>query len=263
MADETLSGQTAGTENLESDAGSAQNPDESQAGVSPASGTDTAAELAALRAQVERERDRNKFLEQSLQIQERFLESRNGASATSKPTPQDVGLDKELETLDKALDPLFQKRLKAVTEPLNQSFQAIVEDNDAMRFESFLTRNHPELLDDEDSYNATVQQVQQVRDAARQRGINISRVDAFVFNQGLQGTKAKVAARKAKKTTAATQETRRQAETRAATATSASSEPRASANAGIQAIRQKAARGERLTESERAQYKSWVSDVEI
>ena len=168
-----------------------------------------------------------------------------------------------MELLDKTLDPLFNKRLKAATEPIVKGYTTVIEDNDALRFEMFLTRNHPELLEDEDSYNRTVQQVQQVREAANQRGINISRVDAFVFNEGLQGTRQKQASRKAKKTSAAASEARRVAETRTAQQTSDSGAPRATGNAGIQAIREKASRGERLSDAERVQYKNWVSNVEI
>ena len=260
MADENLEGQTADGE-IDNTTGSAQNTGETQGDVSPASQSET--ELVALRAQVAREKERNQFLEQSLKIQERFLQSREQHPTTSQATPAGEPVDKDMEVLDKALDPLIQRKLKAANDPILRGYSTVIEDNDALRFEMFLTRNHPDLLEDEDSYNRTVQQVQQVREAANQRGINISRVDAFVFNEGLQGTRQKQAQRKQKKTSAATQESRRQAETRTAEATSTSGAPRAAANAGIQAIRAKAAKGERLTEQERTQYRDWVSNVEI
>jgi hypothetical protein len=264
MANENLEGQTSDLENTESQDASAQNPDEGQSAVSPAAQSDTDKRLAALEAQVAREKERNQFLEQSLKIQERFLQTRSeGAPATSAAKPAGDQWSPELDTLDKALDPLFQKKLKSATDPLVQGYTTMIEDNDALRFEMFLGRNHPELLDDEDAYNQTMQQVEQVRQAARQRGITISRVDAFVFNEGLQGTRQKVAQRKQKKTVAATAESRRVAETKVAEGTGGTGAPRASAASNMKAIRDKARSGERLTPEERTQYRNWVSNVEL
>lgn len=261
MADQNQS-QTDDLENLDPDV-SAENPDASQSDASPAPQSDTDSRIAALEAQVNREKERNQLLEQSLRIQERFLQNQDGTKPRTSEARPEV-MDKDLEVLDKALDPVLGRRFKERLEPLQQTVATALEDNDALRFEMFLTRNHPELLDDEDQYNAAVQQVQQVRDAARTRGINISRVDAFVFNEGLKGTREKQKTRKQARTRAATSETRRQAEVRAASATGATAPaPRASANAAIQDIRAKAARGERLNSEERGKYAEWIGSTEF
>ncbi len=212
--------------------------------------------LNAIEAQLERERERNRLLEQSLQIQEKYL---NQGKTTDNVDP----VNKELDVLDKALDPILNKRFKSQVDPINQRYNALSEDNDALRFEMFLQRNNPEILEDEDSYNSTIQQIDAVRQAARQRGMEVSRVDAFFFNEGIKGTKSKISERKAKRGNTVTAETRRQSETRAASGTSTTSEPRQSANAGIAAIREKASRGERLTNEERVKFKEYVSNVEI
>ena len=241
---------------------STENQPETVSDAPSAPQTDVNARFAALESQLARERERSNTLEQSLKIQERYLASQQTETKPATPAKPDEW-SQELDVLDKALEPVFNKRLKSVVDPLMQSFSAQRDENDALKFEMFLQRNNPEVLEDEDSYNKTMQQVQAVQQAARQRGLEVSRVDAFVFNEGLQGTRQKITARKQKLTDAVTQESQRTTAVRAAQATSTSGEPRASAAAGIQAIREKANRGERLTDAERVKMKEYVSNVEL
>jgi len=239
-----------------------ENAGEGQAAGSSPAGEDYGKRLSALEEQLARQRERNEALERSLHLQDRFLESRQ--QETRQSSHEDDKLSEELAVLDRALDPVLGKRLKTVIDPINSNYNALREDNDSMRFEMFISRNHPELLEDEDAYNATMQQVEQIRQAAQQRGMNVSRVDAFVFNEGIQGTKQKIQQRKQKRSSAQTAESRRSAEVAAATGTTGSAAAaRPSAIAGIQAIRDKANRGERLTPDERVKLKEFVSNVEI
>ena len=255
---ENNEGQTADGQTEEATSTPAQNTDTNQSVASPTpQGNDD--KLSRLQAEFDRLRERNEALEQSFRIQQKFFESRQ----QPEQEQQTQNWSQDLELLDKALDPVLQRRFGAALNPLAQAYQSLREDNDAIRFESFLSRNNPEVLEDEDSYGKIVQQVEAVRQAARQRGIEVSRIDAFVFNEGLQGTKQKITQRKQKRTQASSQEARRQSETQAATGTSVNSEPRLTAGAKMQAIREKANRGERLTPEERNQFKEFVSNVEF
>ena len=222
-------------------------------------------QLKAIKEQLTREKDRNDALEQSIRLQERVLlqqqQTRQQPTQSGQTSPD--GWTPELDVLEKALDPVFKKQLRTVVDPLTQGYNRIQEDNDALRFEMFLSRNNPELLDDEDSYNKIMQQVESIRQTARQRGMEVSRVDAFIFNEGLQGTKQRIVTRKQKKTSAVGQEARRSAEISATQVGSQTTEPRATANTGIQAIRDKANRGERLSNDERMKLRDFVSNVEI
>jgi len=239
---------------------SAQNPAVEPSEVSPAPQPDYAAEIAALKSQFDREKDRNDLLEQSLRIQERFLNRPDPAPQRSAPEEQQW--TQELEVLEKALDPILSKQRKQF-EPLAQGYMAAMDEIDAMKFNAFLQRNNPEVLDNEDEYARTMQQVDTVMQTARQRGMNITRIDAFVFNEGLKGTKDKVVQRKQIRGTAKTAELKREAEVRVASGTSTSGEPRVTGNAGIQTIRAKANRGERLNQEERNKLRDFVSNIEL
>lgn len=267
MADETTQGQEDQQENLEPAEQTAENPDVSQQPVSPTGG-DLEAKLAALEARLERERERNEQLETSVRIQERYWQqqqSQNGGTRQAQqPTDDDEPLSQELDVLDKALTPLLNKRFKSVLDPFTKQYSAMADTQDATRFEMFLTRNHPEVLEDDDEYNKVMQQVNQVREAAISRGMpSISRVDAFIFARGLDDTRNKISQRKQKRGTIAVAETKRAAEVKVAQATSNSGAPRTNENAGIQAIREKANRGERLSQPERDKLRDYVSRVEF
>ena len=242
---------------------SAQNPVETPSEVSPAPQQDYAAEIAALRSQFDREKERNDNLERSLQIQERYLQSQ---AQPQQQQPQPVADDQkwtdELAILEKALSPILQKERKNY-EPIAQGYGQALDEIDSMKFEGFLQRNNPDVLDNEDLYSRTMQQVEAVRQTARQRGMNISRVDAYVFNEGLQGTKQKITQHKQRKTQAATSESRRQAEVQVASSLNNDGVPRVQASAGIQAIRAKANRGDRLSQEERSKLRDFVSNVEL
>src|SRR3990167_2638418 len=133
-------------------------------------------QLKAIKEQLTREKDRNDALEQSIRLQERVLlqqqQTRQQPTQSGQTSPD--GWTPELDVLEKALDPVFKKQLRTVVDPLTQGYNRIQEDNDALRFEMFLSRNNPELLDDEDSYNKIMQQVESIRQTARQRGMEVS-----------------------------------------------------------------------------------------
>ena len=207
---------------------------------------DTHNRLAAIQAQIERTAERNAYLERSFDYVQRYEQQQAQRQAH----------DPELELLDRALSPLLERRLAPIV-------RNSTEQTDALVFENFLSRNMPEVFENEDDYARTMQQVEAIRQAAVQRGMNVSRVDAFVFNQGLQGTRQKITARKQKRGSAAGAEARRLAEAGVAQSTAQSGAPRAPANSQIQAIRQKANRGERLTPDERIKLRDFVSNVQF
>jgi len=262
MADEVVLDQPANLDPQEDQ--SAQNPVEQTAGeVSPAAPQeDLAGRLAALESQFQRERERNELLENSLRIQERFIQQRD---ESQKPpvAAKDDSWTPEHDVLDKALDPVLKKRMGSYVDPLAAQYQSVLDETDSLRFENFLQRNNPEVLSDDDLYAKTMQQVEAIRQAGRQRGMNITRMDAFVFNEGLQGTKRRGQERKQKRNTAMTTETRRTAEVAAAGIGTEPAAPRVSAIAGIQSIREKANRGERLTSDERVKLRDFVSNTEL
>lgn len=263
MADEVVLDQPA---NLDPQGDqSAQNPVEQTAGeVSPAAPQeDLAGRLAALESQFQRERERNELLENSLRIQERFIQQREEGQRQAPVVAKDDGWTPEHDVLDKALDPVLKKRLGSYVDPLAAQYQTVLDETDSLRFENYLQRNNPEILNDEDLYAQTMQQVEAVRQAGRQRGMNITRMDAFVFNEGLQGAKRKGQERRQKRTTATATESRRTAEVAAAGIGTEPAAPRPSAMAGIQAIRDKANRGERLSQDERAKLRDFVGNVEL
>jgi len=240
---------------------SAENPVE-QSEVSPAPQPDYAAQLAALQSQLDREKERRELVEQSLRIQERFLQREEPKPQPAQP--QQGEWTQELEVLQKALEPILSQERKHY-EPLAQGYGQALDELDSVKFENYLARNQPEVLDDEDLYAKTMQQVEAVRQAARQRGINISRVDAMVFSTGLEGTKQKLTERKQRRSKAGSSEAQRQAEVRVAAASGSGGEPRPNANAGIAAIRQKIqARGKAgVTPEEWRRFQDYVGNTEL
>ena len=224
--------------------------------------------IAALEARLSRESERNDALEQSLKLQERFFQRQGDqgqqgqGQGNGQQARQSQSDSPELDILDKALDPLFERRFKKVLEPLQQVSAQQAEVIDAMDFERYIQRHQPELLDDEGSYGKVLQQVANTRQHARDRlGINLTRIDALMYNEGIESTRRRVEDRKQKHVSSVGAETKRQAEVKAAQGTTVQGEPRRTASGDIHSIRDKASRGERLTTDERAKYREFVSGV--
>ena len=143
------------------------------------------------------------------------------------------------------------------------SVASIYDEADALRFESFLSRSHPEYLEDEDLNNSIMQQVEATRQLAAQRGTYLKRVDAFHYVVGQRTLKPP----KTKKgnvknsTTAQAAEAQRKIEADAAIRGSGNRQEdhRITGAATIQAIREKSSRGERMTPQERVVWKDCIA----
>jgi hypothetical protein len=139
-----------------------------------------------------------------------------------------------------------------------------MDGQDALKFELYLSRNHPELLED-DNQARVFQQVEQVRQqAANVYGKYLSRVDAFLYAQGLETATEKQKSRKTKKTTQVKEEAKRQLEVQATRGGVGAPERKPLAGAaGAEAILARMRRGERVTPEERGKVKDYLANAKF
>lgn len=217
--------------------------------------------IRALEEQYRRAEERNRYLEQTARLLD---EDRQRLSRQyQQPSKQESNdLAPELLELDKTLDPLFAKRLQNVTQPLVDTVSRLYDEQDASRFEMYLMRNHPEVFDDEGGIDKVFQEVEAVRRSAAQ-GYNqwLSRVDAFLYAQGIRGVQSQAKSRKEKKSVQVREEAKRMQQVKAVGSSVQNTAPKKAPGAEMQAIREKAQRGERLTDAERAKYRDFVAGV--
>jgi hypothetical protein len=219
--------------------------------------------VRALEEQNRRFQERNQYLEQTA----RLLEQQRQQQYQPQPqTPRRPDLAPELQELDRTLDPLLSRRLEdfgqRVAQPLTDTITRLYDDADSSKFEMYLMRNHPELFEQEGGLDRVFQDVDAVRrQAAQSYGQWLSRVDAFLYAQGIRDVQNRVKTRKEKKVTQVRDEAKRVQSVRAAgsgTGTPTSKKPMSSE---ISSIREKAQRGDRLTDAERAKYRDFVSGI--
>lgn len=244
----------------------AQNPDgavDASAGADDSPSTaqpDYEGRIRALEEQHRRAEERNRYLEQTTRLLE--AERQQWQRQQSRPAAVEPSLAPELLELDKTLDPIFAQRLKGVTQPLVDTVSRLYDEQDSSRFEMYLMRNHPEIFDEEGGLDRVFQEVESVRQRAAQAYNQwLSRVDAFLYAQGIHGVQTQAKTRKEKKTAQVREEAKRIQTVRAAGSGVQQVAPRKSPNAEIQSIREKANRGERLTDSERQKFKDFVGGV--
>ncbi len=244
------------TENLDPipETGSTENEVEES---SPQPQVDYEGKIKALEEQYERALERSRYLEQTARLQEEALKR----VQQPRETPSGSSLSKEMEELDKTLEPLFERRLKAQTQPLLDSVSRMYDESDQTKFELYLMRNHPEVFEQDGGLNSVLQEVEGIRQrAAQQYGQWISRSDAFLFREGISGVREKVKTRAAKKTSQVREEAKRLQTVRATGSGTGAAPVKKDPGADIQNIRAKAGRGERLTDAERAKYKDFIAD---
>lgn len=221
---------------------------------------DWQSKATALEERLARQEERSRYLEQT----NRLLEMNTRQYAPRQEQEQQQTLSAELAELDKTLDPLFNKRIKGQLEPLGNNIAGLMDGNDALRFEMYLMRNHPDILDNEDGMNRVHQQVEQVRQQAAQvYGKYLSRVDAFLYAQGLEGVKEKSKARTAKKSTQVKEEAKRQLQVQAAKSGEGSPERKPAGAAGIESILKRMRAGDRTTPEERAKVREYLADAKF
>jgi hypothetical protein len=225
---------------------------------SPAPQVDYEGKIRALEERFARAEERNRYLEQTARLLE---EDRQRNHQQQAPQKTEAELSAELLDLDKTLDPIFSKRLKSVTQPLVDTVSRLYDEQDSSRFEMYLMRNHPDVFEEEGGIDKIFQEVEQVRQqAARNYNQWLSRVDAFLYAQGIRGVQEKYKSRKEKKSVQVHEEAKRIQSVKAAGSGVPNTQPKKAVGNDIQAIREKAHRGERLSDQERAKYRDFIAD---
>ncbi len=233
--------------------------DDSGAGSPPAQQEDSASKLREYEDKLARQEERNRYLEQTNQLLERFSQQQRHA-----PAPQEPGLSPEMTELDKTLDPIFSKRLRSQLDPVNQTVASALDGQDALRFEMYLMRSNPDILENEDAYARTMQTVEQIRQQANQiYGKHLSRIDAFLYAQGLEGVKEKSKTRQTKKSTQVKDEAKRQLQIQATKSGEGRPEATRVAGADIDSIRRRMMAGEKLTPEEKAKFRAHLSNAKF
>lgn len=252
--DTTLDGQIS--DSTEEQTTAQNTSEEDGAGSPPAQEEDWQAKAKEYEAKLAREAERARYLEQTNQVLERFASQPRQAPQEQKPA-----LSSEWQEVGRNLDPYFKGQI----EPIQQALASQTDANDALRFEIYLGRKNPEILDSEDLYNRTMQTVEQIRQQAAQvYGKYLSRIDAFLYAQGLEGMQEKSRSRAAKKSTQVKDEAKRQLQIQATQ--SGEGRPDASrrvAGADIDAIRRRMMAGEKLTPDEKAKFRAHLANAKF
>ncbi len=236
----------------------AQNPDEGGTESPAAPQVDYEGKIRSLEEQYRRAEERNRYLEQTARLLDE--DRRRYQQQQQQPRQTDSGLAPELLELDKTLDPILKRRLETVFQPLVDTTSRLYDEQDASRFEMYLMRNHPEVFDEDGGIDKVFQEVEAIRrQAAQSYGQWLSRTDAFLYAQGIHGVQQQAKSRKEKKSVQVREEAKRMQQVRAAGSGQQQIAPKKSAGSEIQSIREKANRGERLTDSEREKYREFVS----
>lgn len=226
---------------------------------SPAPQIDYEGKIRSFEERLARTEERNRYLEQTARLLEEDRQSRSRQH--QEPQKTEAELSAELLDLDKTLDPIFSKRLKGLTQPLVDTVSRLYDEQDSSKFEMYLMRNHPDVFEEEGGLDKIFQEVEQVRQqAARNYNQWLSRVDAFLYSQGIRGVQEKYKSRKEKKSTQVHEEAKRLQSVKAAGSGIQNQQPKRGPGADIQAIREKAQRGERLSDAERAKYRDFIAD---
>lgn len=254
--DESQSQETVETENPDE----GQQADAGDADTSSTSQPDYEGRFKALEERLGRADERNRYLEQTARLLEQ--ERNQYRQSQQRPVTEDPSLPSELMELDKTLDPIFAKRLQSITKPLVDTVSRLYDQQDADRFEMYLMRNHPEVFEEDGGIDKIFQEIESVRQSAAQNYNQwLSRVDAFLYAQGIRGVQQQAKTRKEKKSTQVREEAKRQVSVKAVQSGVQNVAPKKPAGGDIQSIRDKAQRGERLTSAERAKYRDYVAGV--
>jgi len=232
--------------------------EEVEAGSPPVQQEDWQGKYRETEAKLIRQEERSRYLEENNRLFQEYARQRQ------TPQQQEVSLSPELSELDKTLDPLFSKRLKTHLDPLNNHLASALDGNDALKFEMYLMRNHPDVLDSEDGMNKVFQQVEQVRrQAADVYGKYLSRVDAFLYVQGLEGVREKSKARQSKKQTQVKEEAKRQLQVQATQSGEGRADSKRAPGADIDAIRRRMMAGDKLTPDEKAKFRKHLENAKF
>lgn len=203
--------------------------------------------LKSFEAQLERQRQENDSLRESVRLQSRLLEQQGQGNKKNELSP-------ELLELRKAIGPLLGEDIQSGLQPIIGTVSQLYDQNDAVSFQLQLQRENPDLLN-EDSFNRISQVVDEVRQrAVRTTGAWVSRSDAYKYAIG----DGKLKSGKAKKVETDKAEATRKKQQAAAQGTVSNSTEKGGTSgytAEIAKIRQKATAGVRLSDDERAKWR--------
>ena len=208
--------------------------------------------LKAFEAQLDRQRQENDALRESVRLQSRLLEQQGQRQQPSTLSP-------ELQELKKAIDPLLGEGIQSSMQPLIGTVSQLYEQNDAVSFQLQLQRENPELLNEE-SFDRISQVVESVRQKAVQSNNTwLSRKDAYLYAKGA-GMIKPLAAKKAVVVNKA--EANRLKQLAAAQGTTGQAPLRSDAKivAEVDKIKAKASAGILLTDAERAKWRDSMGD---
>ena len=235
-------------------------PEEGGAGSPPAQEEDWQAKAREYEAKLARQEERTRYLEQTNQLLERF----NQQQRQQQPAHTEPALSAEQAELDKLLEPVLSRRMQNSLGSIGNQQAQLIDANDAMRFEWYLHRNSPEILSDEDQYNRVMQGVEQVRQQAAQvYGKYLSRVDAYLYLQGMEGVKEKGKTKSSRKQAQVTEEAKRQLQKQAAQSGVNSPEAKRVPTADIDSIRRRMMAGEKLTPDEKNKFRNYLSTAKF
>jgi succinate dehydrogenase flavin-adding protein (antitoxin of CptAB toxin-antitoxin module) len=233
--------------------------DELEAGSSPTPQEDWQSKAIAAQEQLARQEERNRYLEQTTRLLEEHSRRQQA------PAPQEPSLSAELAELDKTLDPLFSKRMRSVTDPLQGTVANLMDGQDSLKFELYLSRENPELLADPEAFARMSNMVEQVRQQAAQvYGKYLSRTDAYLYAQGLETAAEKKKSRTTKKQAQVKEEAKRVLQNQATQGGVGSPEQRRVVGAAAaEQLMARLRRGERLTPEERAKVREHLANAQV
>ena len=207
--------------------------------------------LKAFEAQLDRQRQENEALRESVRLQSRLLEQQGQRQQPSTLSP-------ELQELKKAIDPLLGEGIQASMQPIIGTVSQLYEQNDAVSFQLQLQRENPELLNEE-SFDRISQTVDSVRQRALQSNNTwLSRKDAYLYAKGAGLIKPQ-----AKKAVVGNKaEANRQKQIQAAQGTTGQAPLKQDSKvvAEVDKIKAKASAGILLTDAERAKWRDSMGD---
>jgi len=228
----------------------ALNEEETPAEESPAPDP-VADRLKAFEAQLDRQRQENEALRESVRLQSRLLEQQGQRQQPSTLSP-------ELQELKKAIDPLLGEGIQSSMQPIIGTVSQLYEQNDAVSFQLQLQRENPELLTEEN-----FDKISQVVDSVRQRAVQsnntwLSRKDAYLYAKGAGMIKPLV--KKAVGASKAESQRLKQVAAAQGTVGQPSQKIDSRALAEVDKIKAKASAGILLTDAERAKWRDSMGD---
>lgn len=228
----------------------------------PVSSTAGEGNSKAFEERLARLEERNRSLEETNRLLTRFTEQQPRQPAAR----QEDELSPESAELDRLLEPIVNRRVKQQLAPVANVYGEIKENQDAIRFDTFLSRHENDLFQDgnENRLDAIYQKVDQTRRrAAQEHGTWISREQAYQLVVGAETIGTKKKTRQTKAAENQVREKQRVAQTRAAESITGSPDKR-QGTSGNQAVLQKLRSGQRLTAEERQKLRdSSLGDVAL